>query len=70
MNRYLLFGFDQFYPGGGLSDFMGDFKSFVDIHEFIEIEENHRCHYQVLDIRDKIKFEYDGEGGFTDGSTK
>jgi len=36
MKRYLLFGYDQYYPSGGWTDYKGSFDSIEECKEMIE----------------------------------
>lgn len=51
MKRYMLFGFDNFYPAGGLHDFIFDFESkseFLDKIDSADLGYEWEC-YNVLD---------------------
>lgn len=61
MKRYFLFGFDQFYPGGGMGDFEGDFDTFEAMIDFVKNEEYPDCHYQALDTVERKLFDYNDE---------
>lgn len=39
MNRYLAFFGDEFFPNGGMGDFLGDYKSLKDAREAITTKE-------------------------------
>lgn len=36
MKSYLLFAGDNYYPGGGINDYQGDFDSFDEAKKFFE----------------------------------
>ena len=36
MKRYILFGFDNYYPGGGLNDIVESFDSISEIQPYID----------------------------------
>lgn len=50
MKRYILFAFYEYYPGGGLNDFMFDFENEIEFSEKFDTE-NRRDYYNVLDTR-------------------
>lgn len=58
MKRYLLFGFDTYYPSGGVGDLLFDFDSVKEMDEklemYIESHWKHDC-YNVLDTHKFIK---------------
>lgn len=58
MNRYLLFGYDVYYPCGGATDLIGSYESEENINEYFIAEMSNKekyfsecdC-YQVLDTQ-------------------
>ena len=48
MKRFLLFGFDAYYPTGGMNDFVGDFDLKEDARADANIN-SARDFYQILD---------------------
>ena len=51
MKRYMLFGFDTYYPAGGMNDFLYDFDT---IEEFKKYFITGRCDsYNVFDTVDR-----------------
>ncbi|GLI82533.1 hypothetical protein ANABIO32_02200 [Rossellomorea marisflavi] len=38
MHLQLLFGFDPYYPNGGMNDFLGEFSSTEELLDFLENE--------------------------------
>ena len=48
MKRFLLFGFDNYYPMGGMNDFVGDFDSREEARADANINGG-RDFYQILD---------------------
>lgn len=57
MKRYMLFGFDTYYPGGGLHDFKLDFESKEEFFE--KFTSDIWDYYQVLDTKNPTKPHYD-----------
>lgn len=47
MRRFLLFAGDNYYPGGGWSDFIGDYDNTE--KAFAALKRNQRDWYQVID---------------------
>lgn len=65
MKRYLVFGFDQYYPAGGMNDFIEAFDKEEEIDEYFiqkrKEKGNHfsSCdHYHVLDIHTGHQWNY------------
>ena len=59
MKRYLMFGFDTYYPGGGMNDFLFDFDNVDEMKEKIkEYNDKHwKCeNYNALDTKTGNKF--------------
>ena len=54
MKRYLLFGFDQYYPEGGWNDFMASFDYWEDAVSAAQ-EKPTRNYYHVIDSVDGRK---------------
>ena len=53
MPRFLVFGYDTYYPGGGLCDLEGGFDTEEEANEFIE---GCGCeHHDILDIEQDAK---------------
>lgn len=48
INRYVLFGFDTYYPGGGINDMLGSFETYDAALDYAM--ESSWQHYQVLDL--------------------
>lgn len=59
MKRYFLFGFDEYYPSGGMNDFEGDFTDFNEIVDFIKSEECQSDYYEVFDTKENVRLHYD-----------
>lgn len=61
MKRFLLFGFDEYYPSGGLHDLIDS----TDSLEFCELTvqgQEYKCeYYQVLDIETGERYYFDDE---------
>lgn len=60
MKYYFVFGYDRYYPQGGMNDFLKSFETFEEAAEFIESEKSQksyfvRGHYVIEDIRDKVE---------------
>jgi hypothetical protein len=54
VDRYLLFKFGQYYPGGGMKDFEGVFSSVEDAKKYLEEDswfdfDYEFDHYQIVD---------------------
>lgn len=49
-NRYLVFMYDQYYPGGGMSDLKDSFMTINQVVEFCEKET-----YETLEVYDRIE---------------
>lgn len=51
MKRYLVFGYDQYYPSGGWNDFKADFDTQEDAEEFAKdlVQTRHWDYYDVVD---------------------
>jgi hypothetical protein len=47
VNRFLAFAFDDYYPGGGSADFVGDFASMK--KAIIAAAETGRDNWEILD---------------------
>ena len=52
MKRFLLFGFDTYYPCGGMEDFFGDFDTLDEAKKFPP--RHGRNNYQIFDTQDKV----------------
>ncbi|MED4579030.1 hypothetical protein P9480_09735 [Bacillus atrophaeus] len=50
MNRYILFAFDDFYPGGGLTDLHLTFNTAEELAIYLATA-NPRDMYQILDTK-------------------
>jgi hypothetical protein len=48
MKRYLLFHYDQYYPGGGWSDFFSSFDNPEQAKQFWMAHKEDRCQYYEL----------------------
>ncbi|MDP1395268.1 hypothetical protein Q8G28_17740 [Lysinibacillus capsici] len=59
MKRYFLFGFDEYYPAGGMNDFKGDFVDFNEMFDFIKNEECQSDYYEAFDTKENIRLYYD-----------
>lgn len=53
MKRYMLFGFDTYYPGGGFNDFKLDFESQEEFFE--KFTSDIWEYYQVFDTKNLTK---------------
>jgi len=51
--RYLVFGYDQYYPGGGWSDFVGASDTPEGAEKLIAEDENHCDFYETIDLAEK-----------------
>ena len=65
MKRYLVFGYDVYYPYGGLNDLIGTFNTEEEIDDYFLKEQSNkdkfffkRDHYQVLDIQTGTDWAY------------
>lgn len=45
MKRYMLFGFDYYYPVGGMNDFLNSFDSISDIQDYITSSKGNKGYY-------------------------
>jgi len=61
MKRYFLFGFDDLYPSGGMSDFKGDFDSIEEAIRFVREQKLKSDNYEILDTEENIRYDYDEE---------
>lgn len=55
MKRYWLFMWNQYYPGGGLNDFMGDFDTIEECKQkrLMEMEKWYHENYEIFDLETK-----------------
>lgn len=58
MKRYLLFGYDQYYPNGGGGDVMGDFDTLEEVKKYIK-DTMSRDYYNVLDMQERLWIDFD-----------
>lgn len=49
MKKYIVFGYDQYYPAGGLGDVVGSFDTLDEAKEYIK---NDRCDFNDVIDRD------------------
>jgi hypothetical protein len=47
--RFLLFGFDRYYPGGGWNDFLGSFDTAEEAREFAAAQKYQPDCHDVID---------------------
>ena len=66
MKRYLLFGYDDFYPQGGPGDFEGDFVSVEAIDVYISLSKYKSQMYAYLDTSTGAWFERQERGNRTE----
>lgn len=59
MKRYLLFGFDTFYPSGGEGDVVGSFDDLKEIDKIVK--ETRWDYYQILDLEKRVWIEVNKE---------
>lgn len=69
MSKYLLFGFYDYYPSGGMNDLITEFDSYEEISDIIMKDENdyayERENYQAVNTKDfsynefKVETDYD-----------
>ena len=66
MKRYLLFGYDDYYPCGPEGDFIESFDTMTDCDEEVNNSRNERDHYVVLDTSSGswIKLKKGNKDGF------
>jgi hypothetical protein len=60
MKRYWLFGYDTYYPGGGLSDVVLKFNVIEEVQKFADEDEfyfRESDWYQILDMETHDQFE-------------
>jgi hypothetical protein len=54
MKRYILFGYEQYYPSGGMNDYIGDYDTVSEALMFLEEldkdEDKPEC-YHIYDIK-------------------
>lgn len=50
MKRYLLFGYDNYYPSGGQHDVVDSFDSLDELKEFIKDSIYKLDYYDILDM--------------------
>lgn len=54
LKRYALFGYDAYYPGGGWSDFIDSFDTFVSVKKARENGRDkypyNRDYYELIDL--------------------
>lgn len=48
MKKYLLFGYNDYYPSGGMGDYLGDFNSLEDIEEYKIKQEPFYDNYEIV----------------------
>ncbi len=53
MKRYLLFGGDSYYPGGGWDDFINDFDTIVEAREEAKQKLHKNQWWQIIDTTTK-----------------
>lgn len=53
--RYILFGYDKYYPGGGMEDIIGSFDTVDDAKKAIKEDDSDK--YDLLDTVDRVKVE-------------
>lgn len=51
MKRFLVFSFDQYYPGGGMNDFEGEFDSEEEIDEHYKQRKAAQFYYKMTTIK-------------------
>lgn len=59
MKRFMVFGFNQFYPIGGMSDFLFDADSEEEIRKKMPEIRREKCldYYQIFDSETRTTFE-------------
>ena len=56
--RYLLFGYDVYYPTGGFNDFIFEFSTFDEFKGKLENMKNYdRIYFEYFEILDLLKLE-------------
>lgn len=69
--RFLLFGYDNYYPEGGMSDYIKSFNDIKEIFNFIssELRKLYALYdfdnYEILDTKNGIVFEISQEEEFS-----
>jgi hypothetical protein len=60
--RFIVFGWDQYYPSGGLEDCMGDFDTLEEIEKCITKDDFgymfngfNRDHYSIFDCQERMQ---------------
>lgn len=56
MKRYWVFGFDQYYPRGGMNDFLGAFPTIKEAYQFIEEERKKDFPHDAYEVEDAFKY--------------
>ncbi|ASA22647.1 hypothetical protein [Paenibacillus donghaensis] len=54
MNRYILFGFDAYYPSGGLNDIVTAFNTIEDVKRVVN--DCDYQYYQILDMKNGAQY--------------
>lgn len=54
MNKYVVFAYDSYYPGGGMSDIVG---SFDDIESAKAVRWSHGDEYDYIEVVDRDTWE-------------
>ena len=55
MKRFLVFAYDEYYPGGGLSDFRGEFDTLDELHESLPSFTSCYDFVDVLDLQERCQ---------------
>ena len=50
MKRFILFGFDEYYPKGGMTDFVNSFDTFDDAFDFVKLDLFLYDMFQIYDL--------------------
>ena len=53
MKKFMLFGYDAYYPSGGWGDFMGDFDNVEDARAHIDKQKCRRDDYDLINTETK-----------------
>lgn len=54
--RFVIFGFDSYYPGGGLGDVIGETDTFAEAQTLVSTGTGgFHDYYQVLDLQERIE---------------
>lgn len=53
MKRYLLFGYSQYYPGGGSGDVIESFDSMDEVKSYLKLSSTKQDFYEVLDLDER-----------------